>query len=627
MIKPELSVLLVEDNDDDADLVMREVGRGFEVRSCKRVQTDDELRNALRAGPWDVVISDYGLPGFDGFAALRTVQASGLDLPFLIVSGTIGEEAAVEALKAGAHDFLAKGRLARLLPAIHRELRERDERAQRRDAEERRREADARYRQIFETSQEGIWVVDREDRTVLMNVRMAEMLGGTPDEFVGSLTSRFTATSWRPTAEGRALIEIKFTGRTDFWASISTSPIMNARGEVEGALAMVSDVTERRKLQAQLMVADRMASLGMLAAGVGHEINNPLSVAFTSLDLVAIAFEKLRSHVVDVPDARELESDLGVAREAILRVRDIVRDLRILSRGGVDSGTRPIDVHATLDAAARLAWSEIRHRAMLFKDYAADSLVLADDGRLGQVFLNLLVNAAHAIPEGNAERHQIRLSTRRQGAMVEVEVGDTGVGMSSEVQRNLFTPFFTTKPVGVGTGLGLSICHRIVTSFGGTITVDSEVGRGTTIRVALPVAEQPALPPPAEPPSAPSTRRGRILIVDDNAMVARSLARALGSAHDVTIAMDPRNAAQWFREGRVFDVVLCDLMMPQMTGMELHRAVTECAPDQAARFVFLTGGAFTPLAARFLEQTQNPKIDKPVDVRQLLNLVSARLGA
>ncbi|NVJ14807.1 GAF domain-containing protein [Myxococcus sp. AM010] len=256
------------------------------------------------------------------------------------------------------------------------------------------------------------------------------------------------------------------------------------------------DVTDRKAMQAQLVVSDRLAAVGTLAAGVAHEINNPLAFVLSNLSFLA---GELHALARELPPGRmgELEEVLREATDGAHRVRQIVRDLRTFSRGDDEVATA-VNVKAVLESAITLARSELKLRARLVRDYREVPLVEGNEGRFGQVFLNLLINAAQAIPLGHSERHEVRLSLRTAGDRVVIEVRDTGVGMPPEVRARIFDPFFTTKPVGEGTGLGLSICHGIVTGFGGDISVESEEGRGSIFRVSLPVAQrakEPVAPP------------------------------------------------------------------------------------------------------------------------------------
>ena len=275
-----------------------------------------------------------------------------------------------------------------------------------------------------------------------------------------------------------------------------------------------------------------------------------------------------------------------------------------------------------------MAWNEIRHRARLVKNYGKIPPVEASESRLGQVFLNLVVNAAQAIAEGRAEDNEIRVSTSTDDAgRAIIEVADSGPGMSAEVVGRLFTPFFTTKPLGVGTGLGLSICHRIVTGLGGSIEVQSEVGKGTVFRVSFP----PARPVPSGAqrptvfPQIAAKRRGKILVIDDEPTIAKAVERTLSAEHDVITITSAEEGLRRIETGERFDVILCDLMMPQMTGMDFHLALLRVAGDQAQRIVFLTGGAFTPRARAFLDETPNQRVEKPFDTLNLRALVNDRI--
>ncbi|HEY4244652.1 MAG TPA: response regulator [Kofleriaceae bacterium] len=388
-------------------------------------------------------------------------------------------------------------------------------------------------------------------------------------------------------------------------------------GVVTGAILVSRDVTEKKQTDVHLVLADRMASVGTLAAGVAHEINNPLASVIANLDMALEDVEALRG---DVPP--DLIEELKDARTASDRVREIVRDLKIFSRAEEDS-RGPVDVEAVLDSTLRMAWNEIRHRAKLVKRYGGVPRVDVNESRLGQVFLNLIVNAAHAIPPGNYDTNQIRVSTSLDAAgRVVVSIADTGTGIPAHVQPRLFTPFYTTKPVGVGTGLGLAISLRIVQQFGGAIAYDTEVGKGTEFRVSLPVAEDAELPPERISFASFAPRRGTILVIDDEETLALAIKRFLSADHDVTAVTRASEALVLIERGARYDVILCDLMMPQITGAQLHADLMQIAPEQAARIVFLTGGAFTASAREFLDSVSNRRLDKPFELKELRKLVN-----
>jgi two-component system cell cycle sensor histidine kinase/response regulator CckA len=405
------------------------------------------------------------------------------------------------------------------------------------------------------------------------------------------------------------------------------------------------DVTEQRQaearlkaatqlqdeLQRQLIFADRMASVGTLAAGVAHEINNPLSFVITNLSLM---LERLRLGTA-ASDASALEELIHLTTQAMAgaeRIRNTVGGLKTFSRSGEEQRSL-VDVHQLLELSINMTYNEIRHRARLVRDYGQLPLVEVDDARLGQVFINLLVNAAQAIPEDGSDAHEIRVVTSTDAAgRAVIEVRDSGPGVPTVLVSRIFDPFFTTKPVGVGTGLGLSISHAIVTGMGGSIAVAESTGKGATLRVVLPAAARtPAsadgatvsAPAPAcEPAPAPAAARIRasVLVVDDEPAVGVMLRRVL-SAHQVTAVTAAKDALELISSGTPFDVIISDVMMPGMSGVDLYEELSRRFPQYTQRVVFLSGGAFTPVTRAFLERVGNPRMEKPFDQRCLRELV------
>jgi len=646
-----LRAIVVEDEDDDAFLLLRELKRVFDAH-CELVSTPERLREALSRGPWDIVISDWSLPSFNGLEAFEIVREMGEDLPFIIVSGTIAEEAAVQALRAGVHDFMTKGRFARLVPAIERELRDARVRREKRLAEQRlamqrveTERSERLLRSVLQAVPDGVIVVDAEGHIVVWSAGADAIIGMPraeielsewPSHYGIHLSDRKTLASRADLAIAKALTGVAVDREERFlrnakvsgvWLSVSARPLRAADGSITGAVGVFHDTTQERSAQEQLMISDRMASVGMLAAGVAHEINNPLGAALLNLE---IAHEILGESPERAAES-ELRASIVDARSAVARVHAIVGDLRIFSRHE-DGAAVSADVRSALESSLRMAFNEIRHRARVVKDYQPAPIVSGSEARLGQVFLNLLVNAAQAIAEGNIDANTIRVATRTDevGRAV-VEVSDSGSGIAAEALPHLFSPFYTTKPPGIGTGLGLPICQRIVTQMGGEIHVESVIGEGTTFRVLLPAAA------PTGPSSghaahaaarAPtSLRRGRILVVDDEPMLAAAIRRVLVSQHDVVTTTRAVDALDKLRSGATFDVIFCDLMMPQVTGMELYARIESEFPEHASRVVFLTGGAFTQAARDFLARVSNPTLEKPIDRNGLLALVSERVKA
>ncbi len=389
-------------------------------------------------------------------------------------------------------------------------------------------------------------------------------------------------------------------------------------------MVVLRDVTDERRMREQAAIADRLASLGALAAGVGHEINNPL--AYVRLSLESAIAEASAEGTRSSPALRDA---LARSLEGTDRVLAIVRDLKVFSRVH-DEPIEAIDLPALLESTRALAERAVTLKARVVRSYGATPRALAARGKLGQVFLNLLTNAADAIPEGSPAAHQVRVATRADasgGAVV--EVSDTGGGIPRDVAGRVFDPFFTTKPVGSGTGLGLAMCHRIVTELGGRIEFDSAPG-ATTFRVTLPAAPADALersesavksaPPPASP-------RGRVLVVDDEPSLLSAIETLLGDHHDVVTAPGPREALATLADDHRFDVVLTDLMMAGMSGIDLHDTVRDRHPGLERRFVFMTGGAFSQRAQTFLAETRNRCLEKPFEGKELLEAVAAIVGA
>ncbi len=386
---------------------------------------------------------------------------------------------------------------------------------------------------------------------------------------------------------------------------------------VPSHVVMGQDVTERDALFTRIATADRMLSIGTLAAGVAHEVNNPLAYIATNLELLAAELPNLRpSNESRLTDAT-LASLVSDAREGVARVNAIVRDLRSLSRPGEKSGV--CDVPAVLASSIKMTNNEIRHRARIVQS-CEDNLpaVDADASRLGQVIVNLLLNAAQAIGEGEADRNEIRIraSTIDEGHRVRIDITDTGAGIPASIIRRIFDPFFTTKAPGAGMGLGLAISHQIVHSMGGEIRVESQLGAGSTFSILLPAASAPARHA-AQVPAPPTVFSRRILLVDDEAAVGRSLQMLLAPETEVVPVIRAADALELISRGERFDAIVCDLMMPHSSGMQLYDQVAQVAPEYLGRMIFMTGGAFTPQAREFLAGLDRPHLEKPFSEQEL----------
>lgn len=364
-------------------------------------------------------------------------------------------------------------------------------------------------------------------------------------------------------------------------------------------------------LQEELNRASKLAAVGQLVAGVGHEINNPLAYVLANLELVA------EQTPTSDPD---LTASIVDAKDGVERIRQIVRDLQVFSR--TDEAEHMIDVQQVLQRSIRMAKTQVKHAANLVVDLRPLPAICANETRLGQVFLNLLVNAAQAIGIGNVAENEIRVRsyTDPQGRAV-IEVQDTGPGMTAEVRSKIFQPFFTTKPVGSGTGLGLAICRSIVNALRGDIEVESEPGKGALFRVVLP---QPIVrrERKASAPVVFSNKRKRVLVVDDEPLICRAVQKLLTAEHDVVTYSSSKQALDQIRAGERYDVIFCDLMMPELSGIDFYEGIGASAPELLPRVVFMTGGVLNDRTRGFLVGLRNALLEKPLSPKTLRRAVN-----
>ena len=594
-----LRVLFVEDSEDDVDLILRELSRaGYDVTHL-RVDTEAAMRAAIPDGGWDAVISDFSMPTFNAGGALGVLKSSGVDLPFIIVSGTIGEETAVAALHAGADDFLLKGKFARLVPALEREMRERGVRAARRAAEKALAESEERYRRIVETTNEGVWMTDADSKTTFVNGRMASMLGYERGEMIGRPVADFVhdesrsamAASFAAHKSGagkQVAVRLACKDGSDLWGLLDTAVIVEPSGRREGVLGMVVDITQRRRLQEQLHQAQKMEAVGNLAGGVAHDFNNLLSVILSYAGLALDGLkpgEPIRADLEEIMKAGQRAGDL--TRQLLAFGRQQMLEPRVLDLNQIVLG-----VHKML---RRLVGDDIVVSLLTSHKLGR---VLADPGQVEQIIVNLVINARDAMPNGgkltietrNAELDEAYASAHHDvvpGAYVMIAVTDSGFGMDGATQARIFEPFFTTKEKGKGTGLGLATVFGIVKQSGGYIWVYSEPGEGTTFKIYFPRTDSPL--EHTQPSLAPTTLRGTetILLVEDEEQVRVimcSILRRLG--YNV---LEAQNGGEAFLTCEKYTarihLLLTDVVMPRMSGRELAERLATMRPDLKVLFV------------------------------------------
>jgi len=476
----------------------------------------------------------------------------------------------------------------------------------------------------LERAGDGIEITDPRARFIYVNPAWEKLTGYSRTEVSGQTpallrsgteSEAFYEAIWQRILSGEVYSGGFVGKRKDgslFDQELTVWPVHNRDGELVHIVGMRRDVTEKTRTEQALRISERMASVGTLAAGIAHEVNNPLTYMLISL---RIAQAELSRDNGDQPQIREA---LERAIEGAERVSAIVKELRVFSRPD-DRTLNAIDPRLVLDSALRMVDNDIRHRAHLVRDFRAVPHVLGNDARLSQVFLNLLVNAVQALESCSRERSEITVRTfTDESGLAVIEISDTGVGITPEHLNKIFDPFFTTKPVGLGTGLGLSICHGIVKSMNGVIEVESKLGRGSIFRIRLPNAPDSARPALAPVATGPSVRAGahlRILVVDDDPRVAEAMRQTL-ARHEVTLA-DGAESALRAVEASEYDAILCDIMMPGTTGIDLFVRLSELRPSQCSRVIFITGGALTESARHLLERTRAVCLYKPVTGEQL----------
>ncbi len=514
-------------------------------------------------------------------------------------------------------------------------------------------ESEQRHRSLVELFPEAIAVcVDR--KIVFINSAGAKLLGAESadklegraiDEFLCELSrgdnieAAGSANSWLLTLDRQEVLEAT---EVDFQrldgeilsVEISGSPIFYDR--MRAQQLVIRDMTHRKRVLSERMRLDRLVAMGTLAAGVGHEINNPLSYVHTNMDYslttitdtIAALEQHMNAGEPVQPDVlQELIKGLHDSKLALIsgldgtsRIREVVRSIQSFSR--LDNEENPlVRVDGPLEFSINLALSDLRYRARLVRNLRPTPLVAANESRLGQVFLNLLINAVHAIPEGNPGENTISVSSYATGGNVIVEVRDTGCGIPASLLGRVFEPFVTTKSHDMGTGLGLSISRNIVEELGGSIEVESEVGVGTCFRVAIPHVRLERSNKQEKRPPVNQVGRKRILIVDDEIQVGTSLRRVLSGEHDVEVTVSAHDALIRIGELPAIDLILCDLMMPAMSGIELYRTLFEMNCDYAHRIIFMTGGVFTQQEQKFLNSLEHPWLAKPIDVGELKSYV------
>jgi PAS domain S-box-containing protein len=599
-----LRVLIVEDSSTDAKLLINELRRAIATVEFEVVEDVEAMRAALRAKPWDLVTSDWSMPNFSALAALSVVGELGLDIPFIVLSGTVGEDVAVTAMKAGAHDYLIKGHLTRLVPAIERELREARVRAARRFAEEELTKAALRYRALFEGSPSPTWVYDRETLALLEVNEAAVVHYGYSREELASLTAATFAAQNAPVEpeqdsgpliDETAVRHQKKNG-TLIWVELSVREI-----ELDGkaaCLASARDVTERktaraalRRIEEQLRQAQKMEAIGSLAGGIAHDFNNLLSVILSYTGLI----------IEELKPGEPVRADVEQVQLAGQRAAQLTQQLLAFSRKQM-LPLVVLDLNQVVAEIEKMLGRLIREDIQVsFLTDRGLGKIHADPGQIEQILMNLVVNARDAMPNGGKltiETSNVELDEAyaadhvdvTPGSYVMLAVSDTGTGMDTATRARIFEPFFTTKGKDRGTGLGLATVFGIVMQSGGHIWLYSELGEGTTFKIYFPRNDHARPSTDTHPPEVLVLGGVEtVLLVEDEKQV-RELARAIlrRSGYNVLDAQTGGDALLICEQYTAkIHLLVTDVVMPRMSGRQLAERLAPLRPEM--RVLYMSG--------------------------------------
>ncbi|MGE0789996.1 MAG: response regulator [Sandaracinaceae bacterium] len=605
-VRSDLRLLLVEDNPADVELFLEHVS---EVHSPRlHVEHVSRLGDAIRrlepidSPGIDAVLLDLGLPDSLGLPAIARLRKVRPEVPLVVLTGNQDDDLGLRALERGAQDFINKNTLdaTTIVKSVQFAIA--------------RTQLESQVRVILARNLDAMVVVSANADILFVNRAAEALLGRPAEELVGS--------PFPHDIEARSNHDLTFGEGDEARVAHMRVALIEWGGE-PAYLASIRDVTDLRRaqeLERRLLHANRLSSIGRLAAGVAHEVNNPASYMLANLAVLKERLENLEPRTdpvlrTELEQLRELTVDTLAGME---RIVSVVRSLASFSRIESDA-IEQVRLDDVARAAIQMAKNDIRHRATLEENLDEVPPIAGDKAKLVQVVLNLLINAAHAVAGVERDRHVISVTTRHDADFVYVSVADTGIGISEDDRQRLFEPFFTTKPREHGTGLGLSICAEVIEKHSGTIEVVSELGNGAQFIVALPIANglEPASPSARPPLKLVTASASRVLVIDDEPMLRRALRRLLEPAHRVVDVADASAALRLLETDRSFDMILCDVMMPGMDGPGFHVAMEQRHPELLGRIVYMTGGVFTVSSRDFLSRPGRKVLTKPVTRGQL----------
>lgn len=626
-----LRVLIVEDSEADALLLVRELRRGGYDVTFERTDTAEALIDALVRRQWDLVVSDYTMPQLCGTDALKLVRERNRDLPFIFASGTIGEDIAVEALKQGASDYVFKGNLKRLVPAIEREMKEAEMRRERRRTEKALWESEERYRTLAEAAHDMIFILNRDGCHQYINNYGARLFGRKPEEIIGRpMEDLFPAHIAE--RQRKAIRKILDTGEDmneeiriplsgqDRWMDAHLVPVKDAAGNINTILGIVRDINERKTLENQLRHSQKMEGIGQLAGGIAHDFNNILNVILgygTLMEGNMKENDPGRPHLTEILHAGE-------------RAARLTQSLLAFSRKQIIDPA-PHDLNEIIKGVENILRRTIGEDIELISTLSIEKpAVLVDRGQMEQALLNLAINARDAMPHGGKlimETEIFHLDKEyarghgygEPGMYVLLSVSDSGVGMDEDTRKRAFEPFFTTKGPGKGTGLGLSMVYGIVKQHDGYVNLYSESGRGTTFKIYLPLIKGDLRETTGPNPTIyPVGGTETILVAEDDHSV-RELTRSVLEKFGYTVipAEDGEDAIRRFMENKeIIRLLLLDVIMPKKNGKEVYETIKNMNPDIKA--IFLSGYTANLIQEKGVLHKGMNFILKPVSPKDLL---------
>ncbi len=638
------TVLVVEDEALIADDLQRTLVRlGYNV-PVTEPSGERAIEAAAKLQP-SLVLMDIKLKGrLDGIEAAAAIRER-FDVPVVYLTSHSDEATLARAMGTHPHGYLLK-------PFTDRELRTSIEVAlDRHGMETRLAQRERWFSTTLRSIGEGVISTDCAQSVTFMNP-VAEQITGWGRDAIGRPITEVLPLcddSGEPIASpvGLALQgwkTVRLPGNTELTVrggqrvavEDCAAAIMDDRGAILGGVVVFRDVTDKRSLEARVVRSERLAALGTMAAGLAHEINNPLTFVLANIEIGSEGVRRAIGAMAGAPEEplvldllaqlSELEAVLRDAQVGAARVRDVVRELKIFARSDQAANT-PMDLRGAVENAIKMTAHTVGHCARTLRVFGPTPQVMANEGALVQVVSNLLLNAADAVGAGRADQNVItvRTSTDPRGWAV-VEVEDTGTGIPADVLPQMFDPFFTTKAVGKGLGMGLAIAHHLVTELGGQLSAHNQPGSGALMRICLPPSVGEAEPERQSTVAATAGRTGRVLVVDDEIAITQVVDRLLRGEHQVTTCTRAEDVLALLAQGARFDLVFLDLMMPNMNGEEVYQRAIAIDPELAGRVVFMTGGAWSDAARDFLAQVPNRLLFKPFSADALRAVVREVLG-